>query len=237
MTVPKSSSVDPTTLSGQVLFVGNSFTYYNDMPVIFASLGKDLGMNLQSYSVTKGSQKLIDTADSNNDLGKAFDEAMTRKYTHIILQEQSTLPLNNYTSFLNGVKALKQKIQDAGQNARIYLYSTWAYESMTNQGESIPDCEKRIRAAYEQCASETGVDVVYVGKAFSYAFEHHKGINLYDANDNKHPSYAGSYLSAATHLSSIFGVDVRNSTFKGSLSEDDAKSLKDVAYGVANRLI
>lgn len=238
LSVPKSESVDPSTLSGEVLFVGNSFTYYNDLYDIFAKLGQGLGMDLHSSQVVKGSQKLIDTADSSNDLGKVFDEAIqSKKYTHIILQEQSTLPLNNYATFLSGVKALKKKIQDAGQNAHIYLYSTWAYESMTNQGESIPDCEKRIRAAYDQCASETGLDVVYVGKAFSYVYDHNKSIGLYDAGDNKHPSYAGSYLSAAAHLASIFNVDVKASPFKGNLDEATSKTLKEVAYNVANRLI
>ena len=237
LSVPKSESINPSEISAEVLFVGNSFTYYNDLPDIFAQLGQGLGMQLNSYSVTKGSQKLIDTANSNDELGKVFDEAMNKKYTHIILQEHSTLPVNNYTSFVNGVKAIKQKIQNAKQEAHIYLYSTWAYESMCNQNESIPDCEKRIRAAYEQCASETGLDVIYVGKAFSYTYEHNKSIDLYDANDRKHPSYAGSYLSAATHLASIFNVNVKESTFKGNLADNVSNTLKEVAYGVANRLI
>lgn len=48
----------------KVLFVGNSHTYYNDMPRIFASLARDNGHDVQVESVTKGGWILPDRADT-----------------------------------------------------------------------------------------------------------------------------------------------------------------------------
>jgi hypothetical protein len=196
-----------------------------------------MGMQLTVDSVTKGSQHLIDTANSNDELGKVFDEKMKNQYDVIILQEHTTTPTKNYNSFLSGVQAMLTKIKAKQQNAKVYLYSTWAYAGMTQTGETIPECERRIREAYHNCAEATGTSVVDVGKAFSYVYTNHKAINLYDPKDDKHPSYAGSYLSAATHIASIFGVDVQTSTFRGDLDDATASTLKKVAYEAAKGLI
>ena len=236
LSVKKSSSVDPSEITAKVMFVGNSFTYFNDMPSIFASLGTALGMHVEATGITKGAQHLIDTANSNDEVGKQFDEALKTPHTHFILQEHTTTPTSNFNNFLAGVRACKAKIVATQQNPKIYLYSTWAYTSMLNDGETIPQCEARIRAAYEDCGNQTSLPVLYAGKAFTYAYEHQPTINLY-GDDNKHPSYAGSYLVAATHLASLFGVDPRSTTFFGDLAEKDAKALLEIAYGVANRLL
>ena len=39
-----------------ILFIGNSYTYYNDMPAIFQALARDNGKDVNTYAVTKGAR-------------------------------------------------------------------------------------------------------------------------------------------------------------------------------------
>lgn len=251
---PHVSEVEETPNYGPatVLFVGNSFTYWNNMFSIAENIGKSIGMDIKCDSVHKGSQKLINTASSGDELGAQLDEKLVnKKYTHVILQEHSTTPTSNYSTFVEAVNLIKAKINATQEDPEIYLYSTWAYQNFCQNGETIPEAEARIREAYTKAANETETKLSHVGKAFSYVYKTHPEIGLY-YGDNKHPSYAGSYLAAAVHLSALFHVDVRGSSFLGdsnqvlnygsgdsvqAISRGDADILLDVAYQVGKNLI
>ncbi|MBQ9458030.1 MAG: SGNH/GDSL hydrolase family protein [Bacilli bacterium] len=239
------SSVDPGSVHADVLFVGNSFTFYNNLDETFVSIGKSINMDLKASRLALGGQKLIDTASSTDPLGKQFDAALNHPYTHVVLQEHSTNPLNDYPSFLSGVKALKQKINAKLPNAEIYLYSTWGFQNLANSRHcTIPEAEAALRDAYRRCGVEAGVKVSYAGQAFSQSYVSHPEINLY-FTDDKHPSYAGTYLAASTHLGTFFGVDIRPATFHGDssksiesgglqyIAESYATTLRGIAYDVA----
>ena len=240
------SAVDPSSIQGaKVLFVGNSFTYWNNIPGIAEEIGKSLGMGIECESITKGSQKLIDTANASNEIGALLETALTtKKYTHIVLQEQSTLPVKNYSQYVEAVKKIAKRIEQTQDSPEVYLYSTWGYTNMCEGGETIPQCEARLRDATFQCAIETGLKATYVGEAFSKAYDQYADKAFLYCSDAKHPSYAGSFLSAATHIASMFQVDVRESGFLGTpgvildareecvVKSDVAANLKKIAYEV-----
>ena len=126
------------------------------------------------------------------------------------------------------------KIEETQDNCEIYLYSTWGFPSAVSETSifsSVKVMEGLIRDAYHQCASENELKVSDVGKAFTEVYEKHPEINLY-WTDDKHQGYTGAFLSSCVHISTIFGVDVRNSSFKGELDETTANTLKETAYKV-----
>lgn len=217
----------------KTLFIGNSFTYYNDMPLIAQSIAVNLGFSFSVDSVTVGSHRLEQFADSTDEYGKIVDDKLANnQYDYIVLQEQSTKPLSDYAGFLAGAKALQKKINSTQVNCTIRLYSTWAYTELANSYNysTIPDAEKAIRDKYDEAAKSLGVNVHYVGKAFTECYQTYSSINLY-ASDNKHPSYDGSYLAALVHVGNILKTDVRTTSFIGNVeSEDVATSLKAIAY-------
>lgn len=216
-----------------ILFIGNSFTYYNDQPSIFNSISSDVGEMVSVSSITNGSETLESWADPNNSQGALVEAALTSSsdYDIIILQEQSTTPINSYNRFLQAVETLQKRINETQDNCEIYLYETWGYEELASSlGCSIPKAEAQIREAYTKVGEETGINVSYVGKAFTYVYENNDlNINLY-YSDSKHPSFAGSYLAACVHLGTILHRDPRENTFYGELEEDVASFLASVAY-------
>ena len=217
------------------LFIGNSFTFYNDIPKLTENIAQNIGYDLICDSITKGSHTLEKFADENDEMGKLVDEALkgTKKYDYIILQEQSTRSYSNYNSFKNGVDKLVDKIEEYQPDAEIRLYETWGFEEEAKAKKwTVPEMEDEIAKRYEDAGRDKNLKIHYVGEAFSIVYDKYKDINLYDANDNKHPSYAGSYLSALVHLGSLFNADVRVTTFDGELDEKTADTLKQVAYDV-----
>ena len=104
--------------------------------------------------------------------------------------------------------------------------------------------EARLREATFQCAIETGLKATYVGEAFSKAYDQYPDKAFLYCSDAKHPSYAGSFLSAATHIASMFQVDVRENRFYGTpgvvleakeecvIDPNTAAELEKIAYEV-----
>ena len=181
--------------------------------------------------------------------GKTVEEKLSANndYDVIILQEQSTRPVDNYNAFLSAARTLKQRIDETQTDCDVYLYATWGFPAGLNGTyTTVPDMEAALRQAYKNVAKAIGADICSVGEAFTYVYEHYRydeaagtGIDLYfdDNNDgnrtnDRHPSYAGSYLAACVHAATILGIDPRSVTFTGSLSEETATILQNVAYDI-----
>ena len=148
------------------------------------------------------------------------------------MQEQSTRSYTRFDSFEKGVSDLVNKIHSTQENAEISLYETWGFEEEANAKQwTVPQMEDEICAKYEEVGKKYNLPIHYVGEAFSQVYENHKEINLY-ADDNKHPSYEGSYLSALVHIGTMFNCDVTSTAFNGELSEETANTLKAVASNV-----
>ena len=218
----------------KVLFIGNSFTFYSNIPGIFGELAKGAGKNVTVESVTNGSWTLSKFADKTDEYGAQVHEKLTSNddYDAIVLQDQSTRPLANKTGCVSGIKAMAEKINSTQKSCRIYLYATWGFEEYASKNNmTIPQMEAKIRAEYASAAREIGATVCNVGEAFTKVYTESNDINLY-YSDNKHPSYNGAFLSACVHVSTILGIDPRTSTFNGSseITPEVAAILKQATY-------
>lgn len=217
----------------RVLFIGNSFTYYNDLPSLFASAANGAGAVVEVDSVTCGSWTLAKFADANDEYGAIVEQKLsTEEYDAVVLQEQSTLPIDNYNSFLSGASALKDKIDGYQADCSVYMYATWGFPSgLNSKYTTIPDMEAALRSAYSNAAKEIGASVSSVGEAFTYVYNNYPQINLYNT-DQHHPSYEGSYLAACVHAATITGCDPRESTYEDGLDGSVADILQQVAYNI-----
>lgn len=229
----------------KVLFIGNSFTYYNDMPQLFGQIASGAGELVEVHSIVHGSYTLEKYADPNDvaaptddvtmqGCGQIVDQTLRASddYGVVILQEQSTRPVTNYNSFVESARTLKEKIGETQKDCEVYLYATWGFPAgLDSTYATIPDLEVAIRQAYKNAAAEIGASVSNVGEAFTAIYTQHSEIGLYNA-DGRHPTYVGSYLAACVHLATILDCDPRTTTFTGELSEDDAKLMENVAYEV-----
>lgn len=233
----------------KILFIGNSFTFYSDIPALFGKIAASADKSVVVDSITRGSWTLTRFADETDEEGAKVDAKLKENkdyYDVVVLQDQSTRSVDNYSGFLSGAKALQTKINATQKNATIYLYSTWAWEEeAATRKITVPELELKIREAYDKAAAEMGVKVSHVGTAFTRIYTEYPDYKLYWWSDNKHPSYIGAYLSACVHVATILNCDPRTADYVGhndtalnaedkdvKLDEATAKVLRRVAYEV-----
>ena len=216
----------------KVLFIGNSFTYYHDMDQLFAGLAEAAGYDVQVERITIGAHNLSRFADPSDEGGAMVEAALTAHgdYDVIVLQEQSTRPITNPALFEEGVTKLCSRIGETQKDCRVFLYATWGYPAQA--GQTVPEMEMQLRAAYGSLGAKLGLSVSPVGEAFTATYGARSGIDLY-AEDQRHPSYAGAYLAACVHAAKVLGIDPRGSAFVGDaqlLSPETALILQQTAY-------
>ena len=224
----------------KVLFIGNSFTYRNGVleysggiPGLSNGIAEALGKVIETYSITGPGWYLSNHAKATDTCGKQVDKLLNavNDFDYIVLQEQSVNPFENYSSFLSGVQALQAKIEQTQTKAKTYLYETWGSPFSANERKiTVPQMERKLDDAYTKAGEETNLPVSYIGRAFRDVYLNHQEINLY-GTDNRHQGFPGAYLSAATHVASMLGLDVREATYTGS-KEWSEPTLADATYAV-----
>ncbi len=216
----------------KILFIGNSYTYYNNMPArYFGELMKAAGYKVKIMSLTKGGWTLSGSANSQDELGKQVDMALThQKFDFVILQEQSMTPAVNMGSFYGGVRRLNKKIRESGGIP--VLYATWGRKQgsgdLTATGLTAETMTWKLAAAYEHMGQTHDIPVAHVGLAFWDIVQNDRRITLHDP-DMSHPNAAGSYLAALTIFARITGIDPTTVDYEGGVGSNIEPILKEAA--------
>lgn len=221
----------------KVMFVGNSFTYREDIPNLFKQVAESFGeLQVQVTGFAVSSYRLVQWADLSDAEGKKLDAALhaADDYDIVVLQEQSSNPINNFAEFEQGATKLVQKVRSTQKNCQTVLYATWGYDKSNPKSAAIPTMEAKLRSAYQRVADELGVRVSPVGAAFTAIFNDGT-INLYNSEDNHHQNYTGAMLAAYVHAETLFGLDVMQCPFNGTLDSATATLLKQVAHSVVTQ--
>ena len=214
-----------------ILFIGNSFTYFNDMPFsIFKKICDATDISVLVKSITCGGYRLSQFADPENEYGKqVLFELENNSFDIVILQEQSRTPVTNFDIFYSGAEKLVTMAKSKG--AEVYLYQTWGYKEGHNL---LPECggstsvmASKLKEGYCKAAEILNINVCPVGDAFLDVHTN-SDIDLYNP-DLFHPSLEGSTLAALVLFSSIFKMKTSDITFESPLDENTIKYLKSSA--------
>ena len=222
-----STSGAPRATDIKVLFIGNSFTFYNEMPLMIAKLAASNHESRRLYVRTwaPGGTGLNDHARDSG----LTDLLRTRTWDVVVMQERSLVPSvpSLRPSMLAAGRYLQSEIRQQG--ARSMLYETWGYRAGAGPGDSFSAMESRTEAGYEALATALGrTTIVPVGPAFAYAELAHPGTNLWDG-DGMHPSAAGSYLAACVFYRALYAHDALGAAFTGNLTKTQAQELQEAA--------
>ncbi len=214
-----------------VLFLGNSYTYFNDMPGMFGSACAAAGYTVKVESVTRGGCFLRQFEDSADPLYEKLRSLLeTNRFDTAFLQEQSVLPASDPDAFLASARALCDKLRAHG--ARIYLYQTWGRrepsETLTKHGWTNQSMTEKLAKAYAGAAKALACGRSPVGAAFSEVGAHFPEIELYNP-DHSHPSVSGSYLAALCHFAALFGVSPEGLSYTADLKKETARILQSAA--------
>jgi hypothetical protein len=220
----------------RILFIGNSYTYVNDLPSMLATIAATSGVPpaISVDEVVQGGAALQDHWDN----GIAQPLIADGGYTHVVLQGLSIEPVLGFPStFAQYAQLFGDLIVDAGAVPAWFV--TWARAA----GDSIypvpfdnpAEMQDEVTAAYDSAARNFTTSVLAcAGPAFQLAIAQHPEIAL-QQSDLSHPTVAGTYLAACTFYVALTGHPVPDaSSVPGGVSSDDAAILRAISQIGAN---
>ncbi len=213
------------------LFVGNSMTDYNDLPVIFYSIALGEGYDLTVDKVTHGGWSISQLISEENTYGKTIQNKLNSGTVDIVIMQSATMePIAHPGIFFDSCRSLSVMAGIAG--AKSVLYQTIARKtgSPDLQGDLTNETmTKKVAAAYEAIGRELDIPVSKAGSAFYDVYVNHPEIELYNA-DMLHPSPEGSYLAALCHYATVYGKSPVGVQYTYRLKPETAKILQEAAH-------
>ncbi len=208
-----------------VLFIGNSHTYYNDMPLQLTALSEaGSGRRIEVASHVAPSCTLKRHVERTG----AIEAIGQGAWDVVVLQEQSTRPINNPAAMHQAARVLHEEIR--WQGAETVFFLTWAQQQR-------PETQEAINTAYSGIAEELGTRVAPVGIAWQKAMAADAGLILHH-DDGRHANPKGSYLAACVFYATLLkqspkglaGRIEHDGQTLAELTPEEAAALQAVAW-------
>jgi hypothetical protein len=235
-TRPARTEVGGSGPADSILWVGNSFFYYNNsMHGHYGALAAaaEPGTKVRGVSVTISGSGLDwhDVASylKPDGIGKysfvpgnkiVFNNP-GRQFDAVIMMDCSQCPVHPQlaTAFRDSVKKDAAIVTQYG--ARPILFMSWAYKD-------VPEMTAQLAEAYTVAGNANDALVIPAGLAFAKAIARRPGLELYQP-DKRHPTLAGTYLAACTTYAAIRKKSPVGNTYHAGLDAELAAFLQTVA--------
>ena len=221
-----------------VLFIGNSYTYLNDMPQMVVDLASSVGDNM-TYQMSAPAGYTLYWHTTNSTTLSLIHQG---GWNFVVLQEYSLYPseLQPYVDsyVYPSAQSLDNQINTYNAGAETIFYMTWgrkdgdATRCPTNPAVcTYEGMDDLTRERYMTMAQSNHAIVSPVGAVWRYIRQNYPSIELFDT-DGSHPSVAGSYAAACTFYTAIFRNDPTLLTYNSSLSSSQASIIRNVVKTV-----
>ena len=182
----------------RMLFIGNSYTYVNDLPALLRALAVEARETRQIETRTVGSPGA--TLKGHWEKGEAKRMLMHGRWDFVVLQEQSLQPIVDPGAMFVYARLFDREIKRHG--SRTILFVTWAREDRLESQASID-------SSYAALSTELGALLAPIGGAWQRVLKQDPRLALYQP-DHSHPTVAGSYVGACVFYSLIYGKPLRS---------------------------
>ncbi len=211
---------EPWQAARRVLLIGNSHTYFNGgvnthLQYLIDEARPDWNVLVQAR--TAGGY----TLENHFNDPTTINTITSGNWDLVVLQEQSSRPMNDPLLFYQSATALDSVITASGGITGFYM--TWAWRNNPEMYEPIRDAYNYIGAFLHGMVAPAGV-------AYYNSSQTDPDVDLYDA-DNYHPSPAGTYLVACTMLAAIWYVNpIGLNYFPTDIDSHTAQYLQQIAW-------
>lgn len=198
LVIPCGTSSSSTVGALRVLFIGNSATYYNNMPGMLEDIGLADSLPIETVDVSQGGFSLQD----HWNVGWVRDTLVNGRWNVVVLQGGA---LETFAvTWANAIRVAE---------ARPALYMPGPPRGVTNFPE--------VCMSYYTAAEEASAELYAAGEAWMEAWRTDPDLPLIGPDDI-HPSEMGSYLAALTIYWGMTGREPPSLTNLGISAEDDA---------------
>ena len=219
----------------RILFIGNSYTFMNDLPGTFTKLVESGGETVKTDISAIGGT----TLEKHTKNKTTIDKIKKGKWNFVVLQEHSlgtvidsfrtkhTYPAINYLDSLIKVK-----------KAKTLLYMTWGRKKggihildtlSTKRFKDYFEMQAAVEKAYRQMGKDFGAQVVPAGLAWQNVIRKYYFANLWE-EDESHPNPEATYLNACVFYATVFKKSPVGLTYTAGIDKSYAKFLQETAY-------
>ncbi|MEI8204984.1 MAG: T9SS type A sorting domain-containing protein [Bacteroidota bacterium] len=194
----------------KVLFLGNSYTYVNNLPQLVRDVAFSAGDTVIFDSNSPGGYTLQGHSSDTTTISKIISGG----WDFVVLQEQSQMPSFPLSQVQTDVfpfaYLLDSLINANNPCAETVFYMTWGRKNgdASNCASWPPVCtyqgmDSLLKLRYCMMANDNHAILSPVGAVFHYIRDNYPSIELYQA-DESHPSAAGSFAAACCFYTSLF---------------------------------
>ncbi len=221
-----------------VLYIGNSFYYYNNslhghVAQLIGSTTPPMKMRGVSATISGSGLDWHDVEsyfrpnavssysfDRSNNI--VFNNPKDKLFDVAVMMDCSQCPIHPQLKNVFAEYAKKHSDTVRKHGAKPVFFMSWAYADK-------PEMTNELAEAYTQAANANGAYVIPTGLAFARSIAKKPELNLY-APDKRHPSLAGTYLSACTVYAALFRKSPAGLKYWAGLDEATATHLQNVAW-------
>ena len=219
----------------RVLFIGNSFTFFNNMPQLFKTLADSAGIRVIIGMHAPGGVSVGDTAQGsmahmNNPA--LFTLIRSQKWDFAVIQDNQgrfvldSAQFPSKSKVVQGHLNIMDSLKANNACAKIILFGGWGWKyGLPPYGNTGIETIKRILVNYRVLNDTMKEVIAPIGEAWIKAITYLPAVNLWDPDD-AHPALPGSFLTASVLFSSIFNLPAKNLNYSAGLSSGNAYNLR-----------
>lgn len=220
-----------------VIYIGNSFFYYNNS--MHGHIALMLREGLPSLKHRASSVTISGSGLDWHNVDAYFQPGGIGKYSFVgdnevvmnppgqklfevaVMMDCSQCPTNPALSksFVETSKKHSDTVRKHGGQPVFFM--SWAYQDK-------PEMTEQLAEAYTKVGNDNKALVIPAGLAFARSIAQKPDLNLYVA-DKRHPSLAGTYLASAVTYMTLFGKSPVGLKYNAGLSPEIAEHLQKVA--------
>ena len=213
----------------RILFIGNSITYYNDMPETFENIANSLGNTVKVTKYTPGGTGIVNHVSDAN-VYNLFRQA----WDYVIIQPGSNeSPGYSYTKevTMGRIDTLLDSLYNYNPCTKVLFYQIPYGVFGTSQSDitSYNNSLDLILENNKYWADSIKSFFAPVGEAFRASWNSNTNIMLWVGYSNVHPNARGSYIAACVFYNTIFQSSCNNTNIITSLSPEVADSCQNIA--------
>ena len=216
-----------------ILFIGNSYTHYNNMPFIFKSMAvsKNVKINVEMNAKSNHTFKM------HAQRSEMYSTIRSKKWDYVILQgfsrELKYEKTHIDTVSIPYIKQILDSIYTSNPCSNVLLFMTWGYENGYTELDSsatstYAEMRQSIENGYQFISKQFDIPIVPVGSVWNAFRQKYPNIKLYQ-DDGQHPTINGSYLCASTFYTSIFKGTAENS-YIPTMDSVIAKNIQQLSF-------
>ena len=168
----------------RVLFIGNSLTYFNDLPSFVQAFAQSRARKPLAFKAVTFPDFSLEDHWNQGDARKAIAQG---GWNFIVLQQGPSASNEGRAVLLEYSRRFAQEIRQIG--GRPALYMVWPSASRMQDFNGVIE-------SYKRAAEEIGGLLFPVGEAWLKALKRDPKLELY-SSDGLHPTMAGTYLAAS----------------------------------------